>query len=133
MYNEQGFTHSHESEGLSLGFLSLRQMKVHLISIKIGIVGSAHTLIEPERPVGHHFSLQCTHICTCDIGTHFYMYTCTRITSKPYTCTYILTKYISTSVRYSVTVYAVLTKCAMMLSLWRDGCLLNRTTSPSIR
>lgn len=51
-------THPHKCECLSLGLLCLWEVKVHLISIKISIVWSTHTLIEPECPICHHFSLQ---------------------------------------------------------------------------
>lgn len=33
-------------------------MKVHLVSIKVGVVGSTDTLIETERPIRHDTSLR---------------------------------------------------------------------------
>ena len=51
-------THPHENERLGLGLLGLREVKVHLVSVEISVVGRAHTLVEPESPVWHHLSLR---------------------------------------------------------------------------
>lgn len=41
----------HEDQSFSFGFFSLRQVKVHLVTVKVGVVRGAHTLVEPKRPV----------------------------------------------------------------------------------
>ena len=43
----------HQLAGLSLGLLSLGHMQVHLVTIEISIVGTAHTLIEAKCPAAH--------------------------------------------------------------------------------
>ena len=47
-------THSHEDESFCLGLLCLREVKVHLISIEVRVVGGTHALVEAECLVGHH-------------------------------------------------------------------------------
>ena len=51
---EDVFLHSHKDSGLGPGFLGLRDMKVHLVAIKICVVGRAYGRIEPEGLVGHN-------------------------------------------------------------------------------
>lgn len=41
----------HQDQSFGFGFLGLRQVKIHLITIKVGIVRCAHALIEAECSV----------------------------------------------------------------------------------
>ena len=45
--------HTHQLTRLCLGFLGLRNMQVHLVAIKVSIVGAADTLIEAESPAAN--------------------------------------------------------------------------------
>jgi hypothetical protein len=61
---------AHQLRAFRLGFVGLWQMQIHLIAVKICIIGSAGAFIKseylffssiiffvekPERPIGHHF------------------------------------------------------------------------------
>lgn len=53
-YTEAGLpypTYPHENKSLCFSFFCLRKMKVHLITIKIRIVGCTDTLVKSEGPV----------------------------------------------------------------------------------
>ncbi len=45
--------HTHQLTRLRLGFLGLGNMQVHLIAIKVSVVGAADTLIEAESPAAN--------------------------------------------------------------------------------
>ena len=51
----------YELSGLGAGLLGLRQVQVHLISIKVGIVGRAGALVEAEGAPGKNLGAQ---VCT---------------------------------------------------------------------
>lgn len=54
-------SHPHEDERLGFSLLRLRQMKIHLVSIKVSVVRRTHTLIEAKRPMRFHTRLEQTH------------------------------------------------------------------------
>ena len=56
-HNTRVRTHPHENEGLSLGLLRLGKVEVHLVAVKVGVVGRADAFVEAERPVGFHYRL----------------------------------------------------------------------------
>ncbi len=45
--------HTHQLTRLRLGFLGLRYVQVHLIAIKVSVVGTAHAFIEAESPAAN--------------------------------------------------------------------------------
>lgn len=50
-------TYPHEHSGLGLSLLSLRQVNVHLVTVKVGIEGRAAALVEAKCPMRHHLGL----------------------------------------------------------------------------
>jgi hypothetical protein len=50
--------HTHQLTRLRLGFLGLRNMQVHLITIKVSVVGTADALIEAESPAANNVVLR---------------------------------------------------------------------------
>ena len=42
--------HAHELDGLRSRLLGLGHVQVHLVTVKVGVVRAAHTLIEAQRP-----------------------------------------------------------------------------------
>ena len=50
LWSAQVVHDAHKLTGLSLGLLTLRHMQIHLVAVKVSIIGAADTLIEPKRP-----------------------------------------------------------------------------------
>ena len=61
---------AHELAGLSLGLLGLWHMQVHLVPIKVCIVGAAHALVEAERPAAFRpiTLVQAMKVKSCFVG-----------------------------------------------------------------
>jgi len=47
--------HGHELRGFRPGFFSLRDMQVHFVAVKVGVVGLTDAFIEAEGPVWTDF------------------------------------------------------------------------------
>lgn len=41
----------HQDQSLGFGFFGLRQMEVHLVTVKVGVVRRAHAFVEAKGPV----------------------------------------------------------------------------------
>lgn len=41
----------HQDQSFGFGFLGLRQVKIHLVAVKVGVVRRAHALVEAKRSV----------------------------------------------------------------------------------
>lgn len=50
LWSSQVVHDAHQLTGLSFGLLSLRHMQVHLIAIKVSVIGAADALIEAKGP-----------------------------------------------------------------------------------
>lgn len=51
-------SHPHEHERFSFGLLRLRQVEVHLVSVKVSIVRCANALVKTKRPMRFHARLE---------------------------------------------------------------------------
>lgn len=50
LWSTQVVHDAHELTGLSFGLLSLRHMQVHLIAVKVSVIGTADALVEAKGP-----------------------------------------------------------------------------------
>lgn len=51
-------SHPHQHERFSFGLLRLRQVEVHLVSVKVSVVRRANTLVKTKRPMRFHTRLE---------------------------------------------------------------------------
>ena len=79
LWSSQVVHDAHELTGFGFGLLSLRNVQVHFIAIKVSIVGAADALVEAEGPAAAAHPAQ--NLCCREVVRHASDVDCPRCTA----------------------------------------------------